>query len=198
MSGYETRTQEKKKLVLNATFQLMNSESGVDNLTIDEIVKLSTVGKTSIFKYFGSKDNLIQEVYKYYLAEMMESAYVIMRENRPFEETIIAMTENKINHQRKISKRFYMDLMAFVTKKDNNGLSSILEQYTKESFGIMLDLFHRGRKEGKVDLRYSDEFLILYFQALVEGISNPYIYERILPYTAEWSTMMIKGFAPSK
>ncbi len=28
-------------------------------------------------------------------------------------------------------------------------------------------------KEGKVDLKYSDEFLILYFQAMVEGISKP-------------------------
>ena len=60
----------------------------------------------------------------------------------------------------------------------------------------MLDLFHRGRKEGKVDLKYSDEFLMLYFQAMIEGISNPQIYEKILPYTAEWTELLVKGIAP--
>lgn len=61
---------------------------------------------------------------------------------------------------------------------------------------MMLDLFHRGRKEGKVDLKYSDEFLLLYFQATVEGISNPQIYERVVPYTEEWTEILIKGIAP--
>lgn len=198
MSGYEKRTQEKRKQVLETTFQLINSDLGVDSLTIDEIVRLSGVGKTSIFKYFGNKEKLIEEVYLHYMKEMMDSAKKIMYENRPFEETILTMTQNKINFQKKISKRFYMDLMSFVTKKEDKDFSSLLDQYTKESFDIMLDLFHRGRKEGKVDLKYSDEFLILYFQSLVEGISNPNIYERILPYTNEWTTVMIKGFAPSK
>ncbi len=57
----------------------------------------------------------------------------------------------------------------------------------------MLDLFHRGRKEGKVDLKYSDEFLILYFQAMVEGISKPEIYAKLLPYTAEWTEVLIRN-----
>lgn len=55
-----------------------------------------------------------------------------------------------------------------------------------------------GGKEGKVDLKYSDEFLILYFQAMVEGISKPEIYAKLLPYTAEWTEVLIKGIAPKK
>ncbi|PZM51296.1 TetR/AcrR family transcriptional regulator, partial [Enterococcus faecium] len=51
---------------------------------------------------------------------------------------------------------------------------------------------------GKVDLKYSDEFLILYFQAMVEGISKPEIYAKLLPYTAEWTEVLIKGIAPKK
>ncbi|KFN92910.1 TetR family transcriptional regulator [Tetragenococcus muriaticus PMC-11-5] len=35
-----------------------------------------------------------------------------------------------------------------------------MQQFTKENQNMMLDLFHRGRKEGKVALKYSDEFLI--------------------------------------
>lgn len=121
-----------------------------------------------------------------------------MAENKPFEETIIAMSLNKINYLDKINKQFYLDLMDYFTKKDNDGLSLIMQQYVKESYSMMLDLFHRGRKEGKVDLKYSDEFLLIYFQALVEGISSPHIYSKILPYTAQWTELLIKGIAPNQ
>lgn len=198
MNGYEKRTQEKKNQVLKATFELMNKDVGIENLTMDEISKNSGVGKTSIFKYFGSKENLIHEVFKYFLDKIGRRAQEIMDENRPFEETLIAMSQNKIYYMDKVSKRFYLDLMDFYTSKEDDGLSLIMQQYADKSFSLMLDLFHRGRKEGKVDLKYSDEFLLLYFQALVEGISSPHIYQKILPYTAQWTELMIKGIAPSK
>jgi len=198
MNGYERRTQEKKNQVLEATFQLMNTDTGIENLTMDDIAKNANVGKTSIFKYFGSKENLIHEVFKYYLNNLGDTAKEIMAENKPFEETLIAMSQNKIKYLEKINKQFYLDLMDFVTKKGDDGASLMMKQYIKESYNIMLDLFHRGRKEGKVDLKYSDEFLMVYFQAIVEGISSPHIYPKILPYTAQWTEMLIKGIAPSK
>lgn len=198
MNGYEKRTQEKKNQVLEATFHLMNTDTGIENLTMDDIAKNANVGKTSIFKYFGSKENLIQEVFEFFLNKIRETALEIMAENKPFEETLIAMSQNKINHLEKINKQFYLDLMDFATKKGDDGLSIMMQQYIKESYNIMLDLFHRGRKEGKVDLKYSDEFLLVYFQALVEGISSPHIYRKILPYTAQWTELLIKGIAPNK
>ncbi|MFB4323444.1 TetR/AcrR family transcriptional regulator [Paenibacillus sp. CR_12] len=198
MNGFEKRTQAKKNQVLEATFDLLNTEAGIENVTVDEIARHANVGKTTIFKYFGSKENLIHEVFKYFLTQMGENAREIMAENKPFEETIIAMSQIKIHFLEKINKQFYFDLMDYFTKKDDNGLSLMMQEYVNESYSLMLDLFHRGRKEGKVDLKYSDEFLLIYFQALVEGISSPHIYQRILPYTAQWTELLVKGIAPSK
>ncbi len=198
MSGYEKRTQEKKNQVLKATFDLINKDSGIENLTIDEISKHAKVGKTSIFKYFGSKENLINEVFKCFLDKIEKTAQEIMAENKPFEETIIAMSKNKLNYIDKISRQFYLDMMDFYTKKKDDELSLIMQQCNERGLSMMIDLFHRGRKEGKVDLKYSDEFLFLYFQAIVEGISNPHIYRKILPYTEQWTELLIKGIAPGK
>ncbi|PCL93227.1 MULTISPECIES: TetR/AcrR family transcriptional regulator [Paenibacillus] len=198
MNGFEKRTQAKKNQVLEATFDLLNTEAGIENVTVDEIARHANVGKTTIFKYFGSKENLIHEVFKYFLTQMGENARKIMADNKPFEETIIAMSQIKIHFLEKINKQFYFDLMDYFTKKDDNGLSLMMQEYVNESYSLMLDLFHRGRKEGKVDLKYSDEFLLIYFQALVEGISSPHIYQRILPYTAQWTELLVKGIAPSK
>ncbi|WP_241432914.1 TetR/AcrR family transcriptional regulator [Listeria fleischmannii] len=63
MNGFEKRTEEKKKSVLESAFTLMNTDAGVKNLTIDDLVKAANVGKTTIFKYFGSKENIIHEVF---------------------------------------------------------------------------------------------------------------------------------------
>lgn len=198
MNGYEKRTEEKKQQVLDAAFHLMNTDLGLENLTIDEVAKVSGVGKTSIFKYFGSKENLIHEVFKFFLNKIGESSQEIIDKDIPFEEALIAVSQNKIFYLDKVSKQFYIDLMDFYTKKSDNGVSLMMEQYSQQARHLMLDLFHRGRKEGKVDLKYSDEFLLLYFEALVEGISNPLIYKKILPYTAQWTELLIKGIAPSK
>ncbi|ANY76235.1 TetR/AcrR family transcriptional regulator [Paenibacillus ihbetae] len=198
MNGFEKRTQAKKYQVLEATFNLINTEVGIENVTVDEIARHANVGKTTIFKYFGSKENLIHEVFKYFITQMGDEARKIMAENKPFEETIIAMSQMKIHFLEKINKQFYLDLMDYFTKKDDDGLSLMMQEHVKESYSLMLDLFHRGRKEGKVDLKYSDEFLLIYFQALVEGISSPHIYSKIMPYTAQWTELLIKGVAPSK
>ena len=55
MDGFERRTEEKKKKFYELLFDLMNTDTGIENLTIDAVAKQANVGKTSIFKYFGSK-----------------------------------------------------------------------------------------------------------------------------------------------
>lgn len=198
MNGFQKRTEEKKKQILESTFELMNENVSKSNVTIEEIAAHANVAKTTVFKYFGNKEKLIHEVFYYFIEEMGETAKEIMVENKPFEETLIAMSQNKIHYLNKINKAFYMDMMKYITEKRDDGLSLIMDKYMKESYSMMLDLFHRGRKEGKVDLKYSDEFLLLYFQTLVEGVSNQQIYEKIAPYTAEWTEILIKGIAPNK
>ena len=198
MNGYEKRTEEKKAQIIKSTLQLLNKKANVKNITTEEIAKHANVAKTTIFKYFGSKDNLIREVYRSFFEEMIESTKAILDENKPFEETLIELSQNKLKYFNEISHSFYVGMMQFITEKEDDGLSLMVKKLTEENQNILLDLFHRGKKEGKVDLKYSDEFLMLFFRTLIEGMSNPQIYEKIAPYTAEWTEMLIKGFAPSK
>lgn len=196
MNGFQKRTEEKKIQILESAFELMNKDRV--NVTMEEIAKHANVSKATLFKYFGNKENLIHEVFKYNFDTMIETAKQIMAENKSFEETLIAISKNKIAFLEKINRDFYLNMMKYLTEKKEEGLSIVMQQYTQESYSMMLDLFYRGRKEGKVDLKYSDEFLLLYFQVNVEGISNPLVYEKITPYTEEWMEMLIKGVAPNK
>jgi len=198
LNGFEKRREEKEAQILEATFNLLNTNTSQENITVEKIAEDAHVGKTTIFKYFDSKENLIRTVFKSYIEQMIEDAREIVYDNRPFEETLITLSQNKINYLNKITQQFYLELMSYITEKNDDELSLLMEQFTKETQNMMLDLFHRGRKEGKVALKYSDEFLLNFFQALVEGLSKPYVYEKMKPYTAEWTEILIKGVAPDK
>ncbi|MGX7352085.1 TetR family transcriptional regulator [Enterococcus canis] len=197
MNGFEKRAAAKQRQILEAAFQLMNTESGVDNLTMDKVAQLAHVSKATVFKYFQSKENLIQAVFKDFLETMKQESMAIINAQLPFEETIMATSRYELDKFETTQRRFFIDLMDTLTAEGPQGQTLIHEEYTQQSLQVMLELFHRGRKEGKVDLKYSDEFLLLYFQALVEGLSSPLIYSRILPYTAEWVEVLLKGIAPA-
>ncbi|WP_075490972.1 TetR/AcrR family transcriptional regulator [Enterococcus thailandicus] len=197
MNGFEKRTEEKKKQIVEATFDIINSENGLAGLTIDEVIARTSVSKATVFKYFGNKEALIYQVFFEFMDELKDSAKRIMEQNLSFEETLIKISENKIDYLKRVDQQFYLDLMAYYTKRNNQQFSEMMDEYTKESLNMMLDLFYRGRKEGKVDLKYSDEFLLLYFQAMIEGISKPAIYSKLLPYTAEWTELLLKGISPN-
>ncbi|MCU9592839.1 TetR/AcrR family transcriptional regulator [Caldibacillus thermolactis] len=198
MNGFQKRTEAKKKQIIQATLQLLKAKGDEKNITMEEIAKQANVAKTTIFKYFGNKDNLIREVYQSFFEEMIESAKAILAKNKPFEETLIELSQNKIKYFHDMGYTIYVGMMKYITEKEDDGLSLMAKKLSIENQSILLDLFHRGKKEGKVDLKYSDEFLMLYFRTIVEGMSNPQIYEKIAPYTEEWTEMLMKGLAPDK
>ncbi|MCU9600898.1 TetR/AcrR family transcriptional regulator [Pallidibacillus thermolactis] len=198
MNGFQKRTEAKKKQIIQATLQLLKAKGDEKNITMEEIAKQANVAKTTIFKYFGNKDNLIREVYQSFFEEMIESAKAILAKNKPFEETLIELSQNKIKYFHDMGYTIYVGMMKYITEKEDDGLSLMAKKLSIENQIILLDLFHRGKKEGKVDLKYSDEFLMLYFRTIVEGMSNPQIYEKIAPYTEEWTEMLMKGLAPDK
>jgi len=197
MDGFEKRTAAKKQRVLQAAFDLMNTDAGMANLTMAAVAKRAGVGKTSVFNYFESKTQLIETVFEHYMDSLVQEAQAIIDEQRPFDVTMMALSENKIRHVSQIKQQFFLDFMAVYTQTDAGGLSLLMQTYNQNNVSMLLDLFQRGRRAGQVDPKYSDEFLLLYFQAMITGISSPTVYERILPYTAEWTEMLIKSLAPT-
>jgi len=196
MNGFEKRTEVKKNQILDTAFRLLNQEDGHKTMTVDELAKQANVAKTTIFKYFGNKEALVQEVYKRFITEMSNSVEVILSKNESFEKTLLEISFNKLRYLKDLDESFYLEMMRQITTKQDDGLSVLMEKFASDSHAMMLDLFHRGRKERKIDLKYSDEFLLLYFQMLAEGLSHPQIYEQLLPYASIFSEVIIKGISP--
>ncbi len=56
--------QDKYQQILEAAIELC-SENGMENTSIQEIAELAGVAKGTIYLYFKSKDDLMEQVYKY-------------------------------------------------------------------------------------------------------------------------------------
>ena len=95
MNGFDKRQKQKKQQILQAAFDLMNTDRGIKNIKIEDIVEQANVSKTSIFNYFGNKENVIQEVFKQFINQMTIEATAIINRNDSFEETFIALSLNK-------------------------------------------------------------------------------------------------------
>ena len=198
LNGFEKRTAKKKAQVLQAAFELMNTPAGVSGLTMSAVAERSHTAKATIFKYFESKENLIQEVFLHFIEQMRAKATEELAIPRPFEEQLMTMARLKTEMLEQAGDQFYQDLMSYYTKKDASPFAQAMEEYTQNSYNLMLDLFHQGRKEGKIDLKYSDEFLMIYMQAMIEGVTQPTIYQKIkVNYTENWTEMLLKSLAPS-
>lgn len=198
MDGFERRTLAKKEQVRLAAFNLMNSPAGVEQLTMDKVAAESGIAKATIFKYFGSKKNLIQQVFLTYLDELRTESEEVLTSPLNFEERFMALAHLKVKHLEKVNQQFFVSLMDYYTENTTDEFGQLMQDYTDQSFAIMKKLFEQGRAEGKIDPKYSDDFLLVYMEAMIKGVTSPEIYHKIdIYYTEDWTEMLLKSLAPS-
>ncbi|WP_368251745.1 TetR/AcrR family transcriptional regulator [Enterococcus sp. 2201sp1_2201st1_B8_2201SCRN_220225] len=198
MNGFEKRSQQKMQAIKNATFALLNQPEGVEGVRMDKVAKEAGVSKATIFKYFHSKERLIQQVFLDYLDTIAMEATDFLQEDRPFEDKLMALAQVKIKHLEQVDQQFFIDLMNQYSQKADAELAAKMQAYNQRYYEVMATLLQQGRQEGKIDLKYSDEFIMIYLESMVQGVTNPAIYQKInIHYTEYWAEMLLKALAPS-
>lgn len=199
MNGFEKRTQQKMQTIKDTAFALLNQPAGVEGLRMDILAKEAGVSKATIFKYFHSKEKLIQQVFMDFLDRMGAESMTFLSQDLTFEEKLMALAKVKIQYLDTVDQQFFLDLMAHYSQKADAELAAKMHAYNQRYYDVMVQLLQQGRKEGKIDLKYSDEFLLLYLESMVQGVSDPTIYQKINVHYAEyWAEMLLKALAPTE
>lgn len=197
MNGFEKRTQQKMQTIKDTAFTLLNQPTGIAGLRMDTLAKEAGVSKATIFKYFHSKEKLIQQVFMDFLDRMGEESMTFLTQELSFEEKLMALARVKIQYLDTVDQQFFLDLMAQYSQKTDAELAAKMQAYNQRYYEVMVQLLHQGRQEGKIDMKYSDEFLLLYLEAMVQGVSDPAIYQKVNVHYAEyWAEMLLKALAP--
>ncbi|MDR0920866.1 MAG: TetR/AcrR family transcriptional regulator [Lactobacillales bacterium] len=188
MNGFELRKQKKMQQIEEATEILIN-QKGLENTTIQEIADLAKVSKGTIFNYYDSKEGLAKVIFMNYFKKIKEEFADLFAQELDFETTFREITKLKLKLSEETNVNFYESIMQLFSEEDN----FILEEYKKKGMEQTEELLRKGREEGKISSRYSDELLHLYLNLFIEGVKKPEIYQNIFPFTEEIITMFLNG-----
>ena len=83
MRGFERRKERSRESIRRAALELF-SGYGFDKVSLSDIARRARVSQVTIYNHFGSKEQLVQEVIRTALTELIDSVRQIIRGDRPF------------------------------------------------------------------------------------------------------------------
>jgi AcrR family transcriptional regulator len=192
MNGYERRTEEKKKLILNTALDMF-LRSGISNTSVSDIAKTAKVSKVTIFNYFQSKDNLAREALKIYFDQYISSFINIIESNKTFieksEELFSLSAENAPTMMETdiLSKEVWEDPL----------MQQIYNELVSESMLFLIKYIEQGKIEGVIDSAIPTNALIS-FISMWAALSNPGTGDASIEYILGVSKLFFFGIFGDK
>ena len=188
MNGFKKRSEQKKQAILQAALDLFQ-QFGVQKVTIAEIAKEANVSQVTIYNYFESKDNLIREVFQFYVDGIWQEQKQLLQSDLPFYDKLEKIIFGKTFEANHISERFFEDFM----KDYASGNSYVEKLYVEEALPLYIEFFQQGRKEGFIDPTISDEAILFYLQMFREYMQRSDVAEKVLPIADELTKLFFYG-----
>lgn len=171
------QTEKKKKAILAVTFELLNQKR-IKEITVDEIAQKAEVSKVTLFKYFQSKNQLMNLVIITAFKNMVTEIEAILQSPLDFTSTYEAITQLKVKQIKQYSPTFSENLMLQYSESPDFFDPDTLSIQTK----IYEELFNKGQKEGKIAQNYSkDDFLFILhlFSEGMKGLPADVLLEKV-------------------
>ncbi|MBA4494834.1 TetR/AcrR family transcriptional regulator [Paenactinomyces guangxiensis] len=166
MNGYERRTQQKRKAIIQAAQELF-IKRGITGVTVNEIAVRAGVSQVTVFKYFGDKMTLAREAMMERFNESMAAADELLEQNIPFSEKIQWIIDK--NKQS-------IDIVgeSFLHSIDDPPMKQIINEFlTVRAVPWYEKLIKEGKKEGAIDESIPTEAIMAYIFALLPVLSSP-------------------------
>ncbi len=164
MNGYEKRAKKKREEIIEAA-QCLLLQNGITNTTIEQIAEMARASRVTVFKYFGDKKGLVEEVVRIWANLIMQEYRKIVESDQPFHAKV-----------KQIVKGLEQIGASPVTVdiRRNNELMKTINEIIKES-GLpkIIELIEAGKKAGVIDPSLENDAILIYFSAFSRIVSDP-------------------------
>ena len=141
--GKLQKSIDKRKALLSATLSLVNN-GGIQGASMAKVAKVANVSPATIYLYFESKQDLVNQLYLDVKASFAEAAFNGYEQNmavkESFESIWYNMSRFKLEHKEEAS---------FLSQCDN---TPMIDEKTRQEGLVQLtplfDLWGRGKSEG--------------------------------------------------
>ena len=161
-------TVDKKQQILKSAIDLFNHTHDVKRVSLEAIAREAHVSPTTIYNYFGTRENLLYEVIKILVQENMESSRKLIHSNISFPEKLIGLTNVKLNLATNVNN----EILDTRVTQEKSIAPFIDEIYQNEIRPLWQEIIAEGKKQGYVDASLDDETLLVYMDILKAGSVN--------------------------
>ena len=165
MNGFERRKKQKKENIRQAALELFKLH-GFEKVSINDIAQKARVSHVTIYNHFGNKEELVREVIKSLLLNMLEKYRAIVRGGETFPEKL----ETIIFDKTEVASQYQGELLQSAVRNDPVIQQFIESLWQKEINQLTLDFIEDGQKLGHINQELSHEAILAYFEILRKGI----------------------------
>ncbi|WP_370636419.1 TetR/AcrR family transcriptional regulator [Cohnella sp. CFH 77786] len=142
-----------------ATLDLLR-ESDPKRIRIADIAKAARVSQVTIYNYFGSKEELLRDVFKHYVDKASRQFEAFINEGHTLKEKIEYLLIQKRAAMAEFPPRLIKEMLT-----EDPELARYLEQrYKEKSLPLTLRLIREGRESGEISEDVSDESVLVLMQ----------------------------------
>ncbi|GIP00706.1 MULTISPECIES: TetR/AcrR family transcriptional regulator [Paenibacillus] len=159
MNGFEKRANLIKEKIMRTTLELVRT-SELKRIRIADISKAAKVSQVTIYNYFGSKEELLREVFRNYFDKAIRDFEEYMSEGHSLKE--------KIEHIIFLEKESYNDFPPGLIKElliDDEELARYMdEQYRNKAIPLTIQIIEEGKDSGEISPEVSTEHILAFIQ----------------------------------
>jgi AcrR family transcriptional regulator len=165
MNGFERRREQKKENIRQAALELFKLH-GFEKVSINDIAQKARVSHVTIYNHFGNKEELVREVIKSLLLDMLEKYRAIVRGGETFPEKLETIVFDKT----KVASQYQGELLQSAARSDPFIQHYIESLWQTEINQLTLDFIEQGQGLGYINQELSHEAILAYFEILRKGI----------------------------
>ncbi|RJE88426.1 TetR/AcrR family transcriptional regulator [Paenibacillus sp. 1011MAR3C5] len=158
MNGFERRRNGKIEQIFQAA-NLLFSQHGYQNVSVNEVAEQAGVSPATIYNYFGTKEKLAAAMLRYWMDKQLDRYRDILAS----EETFLEKTKHIMTLEARNVKGLTEELKQ-ASSAERAGLALDMERYAEEQ---LADFFRQyveiGKQEGYIRKEQSDEGMAMYF-----------------------------------
>jgi AcrR family transcriptional regulator len=165
MDGFERRKEQKKEAIRRAALHLFQ-DFGFKKVSISEIAQRASVSQVTIYNHFGSKDELVRDVMKWYLDSLVDKYLAIMKEDGSFLDRLETIVFDKME----VARLFQGEIMQRMWRDDPELQGYIEQVYSERVTPALIAFFDEGREQGFISYKLSAETISFYIEIMRRGI----------------------------
>lgn len=168
--------KDKRKIILTALEKVLKDRR-FDEVTVDEVATEAGVGKGTVYRYFGDKENLFFEMVRSFLVEETDALMVVAASALGAREKLIRMGEEMSlhiqNHGEYIRKMHGISFQAGNSKHAPN----IMIEHHQRLYKILTQVLRDAEEDGLICSGSDYNSIICIYKGMIMARSMTLIHE---------------------